>query len=125
MVRDARLRSPAPTAAEVGTVLADEDCRSLLAEMDQPRTVANLAERADVPLSTAYRKIERMDEATLLDEVVQIREDGRHTSQYGADFERIVVALDEERSLVVEVERPPGTADERLEDMWTRMREGS
>lgn len=125
MVRDARSRPPAPTAADIGAVLADEDCRSLLAEMDRPRTVANLAERADVPLSTAYRKIERMDEAALLDEVVQIREDGRHTSQYGIDFERIVISIDADRSLAVNVERPPRTADERLEDMWTRMRQRS
>ena len=123
MERGARGRSPPPSAAKVGAVLADEDCRSLIGHMDEPRTVATLAEAADVPLSTAYRKIELMEEASLLHEVVQIRQDGRHTSQYTVDFERIIVSLDDDRSLAIEIERPPRTADERLEDMWSRLRE--
>ncbi len=104
--------------------LADEDCRELIRAMDEPRDAGALAERTEVPVSTTYRKLDRLADATLVDERIDIRDDGRHTSMYVPDFDRVVISLTDDRELELEIVRPPRTGDERLEDLWTEVRRG-
>lgn len=113
-----------PDTDVVLTAIADEDCRALIQAMDEPRTAAELSEESDVPLSTTYRKIEQLVDATLVDELVEIRNDGRHTSRYFPNFETIELSLTEERMMENNITRPARTADERLEEMWTAIRRG-
>lgn len=104
--------------------LADEQCRRLVGSMDVPRHAADLSEQSDIPLSTTYRKLDHLEEATLIGELVEIREDGRHTSRYQPAFERIEITLTEEQELSIEISRPSRTTDERLEDLWSEIRKG-
>ena len=122
MPRDPFEREPEPEIAVVLDALADGDCRDLLEVMARPMSAAELSEASDVPLSTTYRKLDRLEEATLIDERIEIRDDGRHTSQYEPNFDSIELVRNEEHELDLEIVRPPQTADERLEDLWTAVR---
>lgn len=118
-------RNERPDPDDILETLADEDCRHLVRAMDAPRNASELAERSDVPLSTTYRKLERLEESTLVDTLIEIRDDGRHTSRYHPDFDRIVLTLTEDRELELEISRPARSADERLELLWSEVRKGA
>lgn len=76
-----------PAVGPVLTALADEDCRAILRAIGTGSLTANeCSERCDLPLSTTYRKLERLAGADLLTERIRIREDGKHASQYRRDF---------------------------------------
>ncbi|MFP8955865.1 helix-turn-helix domain-containing protein [Natrialbaceae archaeon A-CW3] len=123
MVRDPITSESAPSAEEICAALDDPDCRDIIRHLDEPMTAAELNARCDIPQSTLYRKLELLTEATLLEESTEIRRDGHHASKYAVAFSEITLALDEDRSLAARVSRPPRTADERLADLWTEVRE--
>lgn len=115
---------PDPDLGEVLRDLADEDCRELIRAMDEPSDAGELAERTEVPVSTTYRKLDGLADATLVDERIDIRDDGRHTSMYVPDFDRVVISLTEDRELELDIVRPARSGDERLEELWTEVRRG-
>jgi DNA-binding IclR family transcriptional regulator len=84
-------------------------------------TASELSDECDIPLSTIYRKLDTMSDATLLDELTEVRSDGHHTTRYDVAFDEIRILLEEDRSLDVELSRPAQTADERLADMWSEV----
>lgn len=85
-------------------------------------TASELSEVCDIPLSTTYRKLELLTEASLLEELTEIRMDGHHTTRYRPAFDVVEIALDDEREFEVSIDRPVRTADERLERLWTEVR---
>ncbi|SMO56626.1 ArsR/SmtB family transcription factor [Halorubrum cibi] len=125
MVRDPSSDEARPEVAEVLDALADEAARRIVAALSEPKTASELSEECDVPLSTTYRKLEKLTDASLLNESTDIRRDGQHTTRYSVAFEEIIVSIDEEdeRELAVEFERPEPTRDERLADLWSELRE--
>ncbi|MFC5278147.1 ArsR/SmtB family transcription factor [Halorubrum rubrum] len=125
MARDPSHEEDTPDAAEVLDALADESARRIVAALSEPKTASELSEECDVPLSTTYRKLEKLTDASLLSESTDIRRDGQHTTRYSVAFEEVVVSIDEEdgRDLAVEFERPEPTRDERLADLWSELRE--
>ena len=125
MVRDPSREEDPPDAAEVLDALADEAARRIVAALSEPKTARELSEECDVPLSTTYRKLEKLTDASLLNESTDIRRDGQHTTRYSVAFEEVVVSIDEAdgRELTVEFERPEATRDERLADLWSELRE--
>jgi len=102
--------------------LDDADCRAIIGILDEPMTAEEISEAADIPLSTTYRKLELLTEASLLQQGVEIRAGGQHASRYGLAFEEVVIGLTEDREFEVEIDRPPRTADERLADLWSEVR---
>ncbi|QLC34280.1 helix-turn-helix transcriptional regulator [Halarchaeum sp. CBA1220] len=110
-----------PDLSRVLDALDDADCRAFLRALDEPMTANELSEACDVPLSTTYRKLESLTEATLVAEETEVRPDGRHRSRYRADFDAIEVAFDDERELTVEIDRPPRGPSERLADIWSEV----
>ena len=125
MVRDPSRETEPPAVDDVLDALADEAARRILSALSEPKTASQLSEECDVPLSTTYRKLEKLTDASLLDESTEIRRDGQHTTQYDVAFEAVSVSIDEERGreLVVELDRPERTRDERLADLWSELRE--
>jgi DNA-binding transcriptional ArsR family regulator len=121
------MRDPAATDEEpdlqaVLDALDDPDCRRIVEALAEPLTASEVSDTTDIPLSTTYRKLDRLGEAGMVEERTEIRADGHHTSRYRVDFEAVVVALDSERSFVVEVTRPSRTPDERLAGIWSEVR---
>jgi DNA-binding transcriptional ArsR family regulator len=122
MVRDPFADEDAPALQDVLDALDDPECRSIVSVLEEPMTASEISEASDVPLSTTYRKLELLTEASLLSEGVDIRPDGQHASTYEIDFEEVVIALTDEREFDVSIARRARTADERLENLWSEVR---
>lgn len=122
MVRDPFADEDAPELQDVLDALDDPECRSIVSVLDEPMTASEISEASDVPLSTTYRKLELLTEASLLSEGVDIRPDGQHASTYEIDFEEVVIAVTDDREFDVSIARRARTADERLENLWSEVR---
>lgn len=92
--------------------LDDPDCRALLeATVEGALTASELVDECGVPRSTTYRKVERLVEASLLEERVRIGSDGEHASEYRRAFEDVVVSVSASEGVEVEISQPtPGEA---------------
>lgn len=122
MVRDLSDGDDSPDLDTVLGALQDDDCRTILSELTEPRTARELLDRCDIPRSTLYRKLDRLAEATLVREGTEIREDGSHANRYQLNFEEILITRDTNVEIEIEIERPKTRADERLADMWSEVR---
>lgn len=122
MVRPSFMERREPELRDILDALDDEDCRSMIRALDSPMTASELSETCDVPLSTAYRKLNLLTEASLLEEQTEVRRDGHHTKRYRIAFEEVNIALDENRDLAVAVVRPAAAPDEQLADLWHEVR---
>ncbi|WP_435347727.1 helix-turn-helix domain-containing protein [Haloarchaeobius sp. HRN-SO-5] len=111
-----------PEFGDVLEALDDADCHAIIEALTEPMTASELSDACDIPLSTTYRKLDRLTEASLLAEETQLRPDGRHTSQYRVNFEDVTIMLAEDHSLELQIARPPETPDERLASMWEEVR---
>lgn len=88
-------------------VLADEDCRTIMAAVEtEAKTVPELSEECSIPLSTAYRKIDMLEEAAIVEEKTRIRRGCKPKSVYEQRFEEAVVTTDEDGGFAVEFEQP-------------------
>lgn len=122
MVGKSVVDEEAPDIETVVGALNDEDCRTLIETLDEPRTASDLLERCDIPRSTLYRKLEQLTDATLVQEGTEVRMDGSHATRYELDFDDVVVMRNDETELEVHIDRPAQRADERLADMWSEVR---
>lgn len=122
MVRDPFADGDVPDLQAILDALDDPDCRKIVRSLEEPMTADEISERSGVPLSTTYRKLELLTEASLLEEGTEIRPDGQHASRYTVAFEEVVIALDEDREFDVDIARRPRTADERLANLWSEVR---
>ncbi|ELY87119.1 winged helix-turn-helix domain-containing protein [Natrinema altunense] len=85
--------------------LDDEACREIIAVLEEPMTVEDIAEATDRPLSTTYRKLDCLTEAGLAEEAVGVREGRHRKSRYVANLEAISIALDDDNELCIDIER--------------------
>jgi DNA-binding transcriptional ArsR family regulator len=130
MVRDPSRDPKPPSVDEVLDALADDAARQIVAALTEPKTASELSEECDIPLSTTYRKLEMLTDASLLSESTDIRRDGQHTTRYSVSFDAVTVSVDDggegdgdRREFDVEFSRPDRTRDERLADLWSELRE--
>ncbi|QLG51021.1 winged helix-turn-helix domain-containing protein [Natrinema halophilum] len=76
------------------TALDDAACRSILeATNEESLTATELSERCDIPMSTAYRKVELLTEADLVEEQVRINTSGKHATEYHKSFDDVLVSV--------------------------------
>ncbi len=77
------------------TALEDQDCRDILeVTVDETLTANELSEACSLPLSTTYRKVEKLTDAGLLDEQVRLSTSGKHKSEYTHDVTDISLSVD-------------------------------
>lgn len=81
------------------TALSDPTCRTLLRRLAEPKTVEELSEECDVPISTLYRKVDELTEADLVEQQIVIRQGWQQTTQYEATFEELTVSIDDREVL--------------------------
>lgn len=123
MVLGARDRRESPDAEVILNVLDDEVNQTIIEKLDEPMTASEIAEVCDIPVSTTYRKLDRLTDASLLATGTEVRADGHHTTTYRVDFRAITLLLDESRSLTASVMRSHrDRADVRLAKLWTEVR---
>ena len=69
-----------------------------------------------------YHKLDLLSDASLVEERIEIRPDGRHTTQYVLNFDEVRVSLDDDRSIDVAIKRRSRAPEERLSDLWSEVR---
>lgn len=79
-----RERSHVGDAAEtVLTALQDERCRRILSEIEtQALSADELTEQLQLPMSTTYRKIGQLTDASLVAERTRVQSSGHHRNEY-------------------------------------------
>jgi DNA-binding IclR family transcriptional regulator len=122
MVRDPLSGDDPPDLQSVLDALDDADCRTIVRHLDEPMTATEVSEECDIPMSTTYRKLDLLTDASLLVEGTEIRPDGHHATRYELDFETVSIGLTEAHDLEVSIDRPARTADERLASLWGEVR---
>ncbi|WP_049926470.1 winged helix-turn-helix domain-containing protein [Halopiger goleimassiliensis] len=87
--------------------LEDDACRAILeATSEESLTATELSERCDIPMSTAYRKVEKLTEADLVDEKVRINTSGKHATEYRKGFDDVVVSVADAGGIEVQITEP-------------------
>jgi predicted transcriptional regulator len=82
-------QQPVP-ATEILELLGDEYTRRVLqAVVERPRTGREIIEAADVSKATAYRRLDELQEAGLVEAETKIDPDGHHRKQFCAVIERL------------------------------------
>jgi DNA-binding transcriptional ArsR family regulator len=105
-------------------LLSDEYARAILAATStEPMTAKTLSERCDASLPTVYRRIERLQEHNLIEERVEVGEDGHHREVYSARLAALSLELEDgsyEHDLEVTDRDPIHEEDtvDRLTRMW-------
>lgn len=122
MVRDPFAEEAEPDLQAVLDALDDESCRSIIQEVQGAMTANEVSEATEIPLSTTYRKLELLTEASILEERTEIRSDGHHTTKYVLVFDAVEIRLREDREFEVEMSRPARSADEQLAQLWNEVR---
>lgn len=111
-LRSQRLDGPAVDSETALTALKDPDCRELLAATaEAARTAGELIEACSIPRSTAYRKIDLLTDAGLLEEGVRLSTDGKHASEYRRAVEEITVSLSPSDGIDVGADRTAPACD--------------
>ena len=106
---------------ELFSLLDDEYARLILTKTsEQPMSAKALSEAADASKPTIYRRLERLQDAGLVTERKEFREEGRHYSVYEARLEQLSITLSD-GDLEVELSI---TGTEDPADRFTRMWEG-
>ena len=91
--------------------LDDDACRSILeATAEETLTATELSERCDIPMSTAYRKVEMLTEADLVEEKVRINTSGKHATEYRKSFDDVLVSV-AGGGVQIEMTKPDADAD--------------
>lgn len=112
-----------PSLQTVLAALDDADCRTILRETTEPMTATELIDACDIPQSTLYRKLDRLSSASLVREVDEVHPEGGRITRYERDFEDVTISIEDTDELSVTIERPARRADERLADIWSKMRD--
>lgn len=83
----------------------------------EPHSKSELADKLDVSLPTVSRRIERLEDAALIQEQTRLRSDGHHDSVYVAELDRFEVRL-RDGSLEYNLERMERDMSDELERLW-------
>lgn len=75
-------------------ILDDEDCRSIIRELENPMTAKELLNVCDIPPSTIYRKLDSLTATSLITEEIVIRTDGRNTTRYIRSFDKLEIEVE-------------------------------
>ncbi|SIS01602.1 winged helix-turn-helix domain-containing protein [Natronorubrum thiooxidans] len=93
-----------PDLERVIGALDDADCREIISVLEEPKTVSDIADETDLPLSTTYRKLGLLTEAELVDETIGVRQGRHHKSRYVATFDRIAISFDDDCQLGISID---------------------
>ena len=106
-----------PDPQSVLAALNDSACREMIATLSEPMTAKELSDRTDIPLSTVYRKLDRLESAAMIEQRTEVARNGSHRSQYVAAFDGLYVDLDDEHRLTIKIEPTTSPSDDWLVQM--------
>ncbi|SDZ83396.1 Helix-turn-helix domain-containing protein [Haloplanus vescus] len=111
-----------PDLQDVLDALDDTACHTIIEHLERPMTAAELSEACDIPESTMYRKLDLLSDASLVDEQIEVRSNGQHTTRYTRNFDAVRIELDEDRTIDLDIERRSQSPDEQLVELWSDVR---
>jgi hypothetical protein len=86
--------------------LEDPECRQIIeATTDEALTTREISMVCNLPLSTTYRKIELLTEASLLKENTRIHLGGKHASEYTRLLDDVVISVDGSEGIQFSISR--------------------
>jgi DNA-binding transcriptional ArsR family regulator len=95
--------------------LGDPKSRAILrTTSERARTASELSEELDLPLSTLYRKLNRLVDATIVEETPRLASRGRHPSQYRCAIEQVHIRMSEDEEEFVDVDVSPEPEQNRI-----------
>jgi DNA-binding transcriptional ArsR family regulator len=101
---DERYVGDEETIDELMDAIDDPDCRAILeATVTKARSASELSEACDLPLSTTYRKVDKLTDVGLLEEGLRLCSSGKHTNEYGLAVESIQLTVDPNDGLELEI----------------------
>ena len=106
---------PGPGLSTIVAALDDDGCRRIVSVLEEPLTVDEIADLADLPLSSTYKKLDRLADAGLVEETVGVQQGRHRKSRYVATFDRIAIGLEDDRTFRVDVSQ---SAPDSL-DIWS------
>lgn len=121
MLRD-HFTEEEPDPQTVLDALGDQKCRAIIKALTEPMTAKELSEACGMPLSTCYRKLELLDEASLLESRVDVYAEGKKTNYYVLAFDNVRFDLDDDRSIEVSVNGHGDAPEDRLTTLWSEVR---
>lgn len=75
--------------------LTDHQTREIIETLyDAPKTTSELVGELTIPLSTLYRKLNILADASLLETTIDIRANGKNATRYGVAFDTVTIDLD-------------------------------
>lgn len=109
-----------PDFQSVFGALRNDQCRTMLENLDRPMTASEIATRCDLPKSTVYQKLEQMVDAGLL-----VKHERRgEQSVYTVGFDEVVVETGPGK-LELSIVARRRSASEQLSELWTEVRSES
>jgi predicted transcriptional regulator len=96
---------PRPDLGALTEAINNDDCRAILRTVSEPMTADEISEAASIPRSTAYRNLNLLAEASLVEEKVKIRHDGHHISQYVLAVDSIEIEISGDRGFEITISR--------------------
>ena len=112
-----------PNRDVVLDALGDPGCRQIMHHLTEPMTARELTETCEMPQSTIYRKLQRLSEAGLVEELPSLQPSDSGANQYAIAFEQLTIERSEMEGFEVELTRRERSAEERLAEMWSQMGE--
>lgn len=94
--------------------LTDADCRAILEAVshgEETLSATELSDACEVPLSTTYRKLDRLTDAGLLEERLRIHRSGKHVTEYAAAVDDVHISVDSDAGVALYVSRSTGIDD--------------
>lgn len=111
-----------PTASdEVLELLSDEYAKEILAHLSRERLSGpELSDVCDASESTVYERLDRLEDAGLVSEHLQIDPDGHHRNVYSTRVDAVRVDIEDgEFSVRLQVSEDPA---DRMAQMWREVR---
>jgi len=82
---------------DVLDTIGDQHARTVLAAISrEPRSAKGLVEETDLSLPTIYRRIELLQDHSLVVERTAVAEDGNHYNVYECNFDSTVIRLEDD-----------------------------
>lgn len=80
---------------EVLSMLGDDYAQAILKAIStEPLPARKLAERLDLSRATVYRRLNRLEDAGIVESMLSYHPEGYHRKQFKINFDRLVLSID-------------------------------
>lgn len=107
-----------PDPEVIFSTFDDPACREILETIDEPMSASEISDSANIPVSTTYKKLDTLQEASLVTKETQLDPGGHHRAQFITDFDQVLIELDDDRQLSVDIDSQLAQSEQHIVEMW-------